>query len=87
MDCKKLPTWKQCRLIIDNYEYSTTKGATGIETITPPTEIEMFIYENEPVDKKESLRFRQSVVDVLNSDSDVKLLQEIVRMRHQMEGE
>lgn len=67
MNINDLPTWKACRLVVENYEYSTTKGVTGIESESPaPSPLETFIYENEPKSRMDAINFRKLVVDVLN---------------------
>lgn len=54
-----LPTYEECQLIIDNYEYSTLPGITGMEEVPPPpTPLQEFIYENEPYSKKDAELFR-----------------------------
>ncbi len=67
MNINDLPTWKECRLVIENHEHSATKGVTGIESESPaPSPLETFIYENEPRSIRDAIYFRQLVVDVLN---------------------
>lgn len=62
--CIELPSWKECRRKIENERYCKENGHTQIEE-EKPTELERFIYEEEPSGPQDMF-FRERLAKLVN---------------------
>ena len=65
-----LTSWEDCRLLIENEQYRKSMGGylpEGCHELDRnPTELERYIYEEEPADSSKALHFRERLVKLLN---------------------
>ncbi len=61
-----LPTWKECKRVIENDDYAISHGQTRVIDEEPiPTALHRFVHEHEPCPNKDG-KFREDLIAVLN---------------------
>lgn len=61
----ELPSWSECRRLLENEQWCKENGHTQIEE-EKPTELHRYIYEEEPAGEEHSKNFRERLSKLIN---------------------